>query len=147
VLHRTNGTGPSASGPATSNAASSSPAASPAGTATSSTPASSSTPSTVAPPPPDAQAATVRAYYAAINNHHYARAWRLGGRNSGTTYQDFVNGFATTAHDAVTIQSVSGDTVTAQVTAEQTDGTVKTYQGTYTVNGGVITQFNVQQTS
>jgi hypothetical protein len=72
---------------------------------------------------------------------------RLGGRNSGTTYRNFVSGFATTAHDAVTIQSVSGNVVTAQVTAEQTDGTVKTYQGTYTVNGGVITQFNVQQTS
>ena len=99
-----------------------------------------------APAPPDALAATVRAYYTAINHHRYARAWQLGGRNSGTTYSNFVSGFATTAHDAVTIQSVSGDVVTAQVTAEQTDGTVKTYQGTYTVNGGVITQFNVQQT-
>jgi hypothetical protein len=42
---------------------------------------------------------------------------------------------------------VSGDLVTAQVTAEQTNGTVKTYQGTYTVTSGVITQFNVRQTS
>ena len=134
VLHRTGGTGPTAGGPASSSAA-----------ATPSTPASSGPPT--APPPPDAPAATVRAYYTAINNHRYARAWQLGGRNSGTTYQDFVSGFATTAHDTVTIQSVSGDVVTAQVTAEQTDGTVKTYQGTYTVNGGVITQFNVQQTS
>jgi hypothetical protein len=91
--------------------------------------------------------ATVRSYYAAINHHRYPRAWRLGGRNTGSTYPSFVSGFATTAHDRVMIQSVSGDVVTAEVTAEQTDGTVKTYQGTYTVTGGVITQFNVHQIS
>ena len=31
--------------------------------------------------------------------------------------------------------------------AQQTDGTVKNYQGTYTVTNGVITGFNVQRTS
>ena len=35
--------------------------------------------------------------------------------------------------------------VTALITALQTDGTVKTFQGTYTVNRGVITLFNVQR--
>ena len=89
----------------------------------------------------------MRAYYAAINHHRYARAWRLGGRNTGQTYHTFVSGFAGTAHDTVTIQSVSGDVVAAQVVAEQTDGTVKAYQGSYTVAGGVITQFNVHQVS
>jgi hypothetical protein len=91
--------------------------------------------------------ATVLAYYAAINHHHYARAWRLGGRNTGETYHAYVSGFAGTAHDAVTIQSVSGDVVTAQLVAQQANGTVKTYQGSYTVEGGVITQFNVHQIS
>jgi hypothetical protein len=47
----------------------------------------------------------------------------------------------------VTIQSVSGDVVTAQLVAQQTNGTVKTYQGSYTVEGGVITRFSVQQVS
>jgi hypothetical protein len=37
--------------------------------------------------------------------------------------------------------------VTARLVATQTDGAVKTYQGAYTVTGGVITQFSVQQTS
>ena len=46
----------------------------------------------------------------------------------------------------MTIQSVSGNTVNAQLNAQQTDGTAKTYQGTYVVTNGVITQFNVQQT-
>src|SRR5215475_5263555 len=135
VLHKTRGTGSAASSGAPGGSAPTAPAS----------------PSTVStspsPPPPGVLAATVRAYYAAINDHRYARAWRLGGRNTGQTYHAFVSGFAGTAHDTVTIQSVSGDVVTAQLAAQQTDGTVKTYRGTYTVEGGVITQFNVQQIS
>ena len=137
VLHQRRGTGPDAAG---SGAA--------AGPSAPTAPASSSAvPAPPSPPPPGVLAATVRAYYAAINNHRYARAWRLGGRNTGETYHAFVSGFATTAHDTVTVQSVSGDVVTAQLGAEQTDGTVKTYQGSYTVEGGVITEFNVHQVS
>jgi hypothetical protein len=140
VLHKTGGTGPGpAAGPSVPSVSASSAPTAPAG--------SSASPATPSPPPPGALAATVRAYYAAINNHRYARAWRLGGRNIGETYRAFVTGFSTTAHDTVTIQSVSGDVVTARLVAEQTDGTVKTYQGSYTVEGGVITQFRVQQVS
>jgi hypothetical protein len=91
--------------------------------------------------------ATVRAYVAAINGHHYARAWRLGGRNTGGSYPDFVSGFTGTANDTLTIVSVSGDVVTARLDARQTDGTVQTYQGTYTVHHGVITGFDVVQVS
>lgn len=89
--------------------------------------------------------ATVRAYIAAINGHHYARAWRLGGRNTGGSYVGFVSGFTGTAKDTLTILSVSGHVVTARLTARQTDGTVNTYQGTYSVHHGVITGFNVVQ--
>ena len=92
-------------------------------------------------------AATVRAYVAAINGHHYARAWRLGGRNTGGSYPGFVSGFTGTATDTLTIVSVSGDVVTARLDARQTDGTVQTYQGTYTVHHGVITGFDVVQVS
>jgi transcriptional regulator with XRE-family HTH domain len=89
--------------------------------------------------------ATVRAYVAAINGRHYARAWRLGGRNTGGTYPQFVSGFGTTARDALTIVSVSHHVVTARITAHQTDGAVATYQGTYTVDSGVIVGFDVLQ--
>ena len=91
--------------------------------------------------------ATVRAYIAAINGHHYARAWRIGGRNTGGSYPSFVSGFTGTAKDTLTILSVSGHVVTARLTARQTDGTVSTYQGTYTVHHGVITGFDVVQLS
>lgn len=110
---------------------------------------------TVAPAPrtavpartPAGPAATVRAYVAAINGHDYARAWSLGGRNTGRSYASFADGFSTTATDTLTIVSVSGDVVTAQLTAQQTDGTVGTYQGTYTVDKGVIIGFDVRQAS
>jgi hypothetical protein len=90
-------------------------------------------------------AATVRAYFKAINRHNYGRAWRLGGRYTGSSYAAFVSGFAGTEHDAVTIQSVSGHVVTARLAAQQTDGSVKTYEGTYRVSHGVITGFQVAQ--
>jgi cytoskeleton protein RodZ len=110
-------------------------------------------PATVAPtvrpavpaPTPTGPAATVRAYVAAINGHDYARAWSLGGRNTGQSYPSFVSGFSTTARDTLSIVSVSGDVVTARLTAQQTDGTVDTYQGTYTVDSGVIVGFDVLQ--
>jgi hypothetical protein len=43
--------------------------------------------------------------------------------------------------------SVSGDVVSVRLNAQQTDGTVDTYQGTYTVQHGVIIGSNVVQVS
>lgn len=90
-------------------------------------------------------AGTVKAYFAAINNREYAQAWKLGGQHTGSSYSSFISGFTTTATDTVTILSVSGKVVTARLAAQQTDGTVKTYQGTYMVSNGVIVGFNVRQ--
>jgi hypothetical protein len=87
--------------------------------------------------------ATVRAYYSAINSRNYARAWHLGGRFTGSSYSTFAAGFQGTAHDKVTILSVTGSVVTARLAAQQTDGSVRTYQGTYWVTDGVITRFAV----
>jgi hypothetical protein len=90
---------------------------------------------------------TVRAYFAAITDRDYSRAWQLGGHNTGSSYSGFVSGLTATANDTVTILSVSGNVVTARLTAQQTDGTVKIFQGTYTVSKGVIVGFNVRQVS
>jgi hypothetical protein len=119
----------SSSAPPASTAAGSSPA-------TSSGPASAQTPSQV-----------VQAYYQAINEHQYRTAWDLGGQNTHTTYDSYVAGFNGTASDVVEILSVQGNVVTAQLTANQTDGTAKVYAGTYTVTGGKITAFNVVRKS
>jgi tRNA A-37 threonylcarbamoyl transferase component Bud32 len=147
VQHRIGASPSTASPPAATGPAGARTGAGPGASAASNPAAAPSTPAATVVPPPNALAATVRAYYAAINHHRYLRAWRLGGRNTGETYPAFVSGFTGTAHDGVTVQSVSGNVVTAQVAAEQTNGTVKTYQGTYAVAAGVITQFDVHQIS
>ena len=87
----------------------------------------------------------MQAYIAAINQHNYPRAWDLGGKNTGQSYNAFASGFNGTASDQLTIVSVSGDVVTVQLAATQTDGSVDDYQGTYTVVDGVITQSDIQR--
>ena len=101
-------------------------------------------PATSAPPAAAGPAATVQAYFAAINAHDYARAWALGGKNTGSSYSSFVNGFSGTAKDNVTLVSVAGNVVTVKLAAAQTDGSVQYYQGTYTVTNGIITQGHIQ---
>ena len=112
-------------------------------------PAVTTSPANSAPAAPAAApgpAATVQAYVAAINAHDYAKAWALGGKNTGNSYSAFQQGFNGTAQDNLTVTSVTGNVVTAQLAAMQTDGSVKNYQGTYTVNNGVITNFDIRQT-
>ena len=113
-----------------------------AGNPTSPPPASR--PATSAPATALGPAAAVQAYFAAINAHNYARAWALGGKNTGGSYSSFANGFSGTAKDSVTVVSVAGDAVSVKLAATQTDGSVKYYQGTYTVTNGVITQSHIQ---
>jgi len=88
--------------------------------------------------------AVVEQYFAAINARNYALAWSLGGKNvQAGSYAAFVQGFAGTSSDSVTIVSTSGDTVAIQLDATQSDGTHKYFAGTYTVQNGVIVTANV----
>jgi len=99
------------------------------------------------PPATQARPArVVREYFAAINHHRWLIAYRLRNE-SGESYADFVKGFADTKLDVVTIDGVTGDVVTARLRALQTDGTVKIFQGTYTVANGVISTSDVHQVS
>jgi len=129
-------------------------AAPPGNLSSSSAPPVSSAPASSPPVSTGAAAADtpsqlVQAYYQAINEHQYRTAWDLGGQNTlpRTTYASYVAGFNGTASDVVEILSVSGNVVTAQVTANQTDGTAKVFAGTYTVTGGQITAFDVVRKS
>jgi serine/threonine protein kinase len=83
----------------------------------------------------------VREYFWAINHHRYKLAWQLRGRDG--QFATFKAGFADTLYDAVTIYSVSGDQVRAQLRATQLDGTVKIFRGTYTVVNGVISASDI----
>ena len=111
--------------------------------------------SSPAPPSPSATpsgpAAVVQAYYAAINNHQCGTAWNLGGNNlsaaQGQTYQQFCQGFGTTSHDILTVDSVAGNAVTVTIVAQHTDGSSQTYRGSYLVGNGVIQSASVQASS
>jgi hypothetical protein len=95
--------------------------------------------------PPASPATTVTNYYRAINNHHYLAAWRLNlATHANESYADFKTGFSATQFDTLTITGVSGDVVSIQLAAEQTDGSVKNYQGTYTVQDGAIVAYSIQ---
>ena len=94
---------------------------------------------------PATPATVVRRYYAAISRRDYARAWKLGGDNTKTSYPQFVAGYSQTQRDVVTILKSASDQVAASIVAVQTDGSVKKFEGTYLVRSGVITSFNVHQ--
>jgi hypothetical protein len=105
---------------------------------------SSSPGSPTAPPGPGT---VVTEYYNAINARQYRRAYGLNEQEQSLeSFATFKAGFAGTQHDDLTITSVSGDTVSFDLTANQTDGSVKTYQGSYTVQNGKITDSSVTQT-
>ena len=88
-------------------------------------------------------AAVVDQYFAAINAGDYQRAWDLGGKNLGGSFSAFAAGFADTEHDTATITHTDGAVVHVRLDAEQTDGSVRHYVGTYTVHDGVITDAHV----
>ncbi len=100
---------------------------------------------------PDANAeAVVTQYFQYINNHDYRAAWALGGANlnGGTGYDKWVAGYATTTWNTLGTLVSSGPGVVAfTLSATTTDGTTRTYQGTYTVQNGVIVSGDVKQTS
>jgi len=78
----------------------------------------------------------------AISSHDWELVWRLGGRNLGygpyATYQGMVTGYGQTVRDSLTTLRAAGATVTGSFRAYQSDGTVRGYQFSYVVRGGVI---------
>ena len=153
------GTTTAAPQPAATATAKTTQPASPAPTAAAPTPTPAVTVTVTAPPPaavpaPAAPALTnavagVQQFYQDITNHNYPAAWALGGKNldNGVGYDRWVAGYATTASiDLTTYGQWSNGTVYASLSALQTDGTVKTYYGTYTVSGGQIVAAHIKQT-
>ena len=97
------------------------------------TPPASSSPAALSP------RAVVQAYFAAINAHQWRKVWNLGGKNFNRSYNQMVAGYRTTAHDTLTSIHVHGNVVTVHLKARHTNGTVRTYRISYTVQDGVIT--------
>jgi hypothetical protein len=118
-------------------------------------PAAPAAPAPAAPAPAPAPhltnaSAVVAQFYQDISDKDFQAAWVLGGDNlnGGVGYSAWAAGYATTASvDLGTYGTWSDGTVWANITATQTDGTVKTYYGTYTVSDGVIVSAHITQTS
>ncbi|MFF4101992.1 hypothetical protein [Streptomyces sp. NPDC001903] len=100
-----------------------------------------------APPPaeesparPDDPGEVVEEYYRDLVNQDFAAAWELGGRNiAHTSYAKWVAGYDTTASISLgSANTVDPGRVRVLIRALQTDGTLKVFEGTYTVSGGVI---------
>jgi hypothetical protein len=104
------------------------------------------------PPPPAAQpvdVAVVNQYLTDLNSQDYQAAWNLGGDNlnGGTGYDTWVAGYSTTADMRWTAQDLGNGVVAVDLTAGQTDGSTRTYTGTYTVSNGVIVSAHMTETS
>ena len=125
--------------------------AAPATSATSAGTATVTATPTQAPAAPTAPltnaSAVVSQYYQDITNHDYASAWALGGDNiAGESYSQYVAGFSTTASISLgTVSDFGSNQVSAVLYATQTDGTVKVYDGTYTVADGELVGASITQ--
>lgn len=120
-------------------------------------------PTTPTAPPAGAEpgaadaAAVVRSYYAAINAGQYPRAyalWSDGGRASGQTGAQFAGGFSDTARVTAStgapgrVEGAAGSryvTVPVAVEAIQDDGTIRHYDGTYTLRRAVVDGATAEQ--
>ena len=94
--------------------------------------------------------AVVAQYYQDITDHNYSAAWAMGGSNvsGGVGYNAWVAGYGTTASITMYNSSNWGSgEVTTYLSAVQSDGSTRTYYGTYYVSNGVITSANIAQTS
>ena len=94
--------------------------------------------------------AVVAQYYQDITDHNYSAAWAMGGSNvsGGVGYDAWVAGYATTASITMYNSSNWGSgEVTTYLSAVQSDGSTRTYYGTYYVSNGVITSASIAQTS
>ena len=153
TLVYSNGLGEAASWIVPGSALGRSPAPAAAPAAQTATPAAPAQQQAPAPAPASPQltngVSVVLQFYADLNSHNYAAAWNLGGFNiGGSDYNGWVAGYATTASINVSSYGTWNDgTVWADISATQTDGSVRTYSGTYTVSNGAIVSANISQTS
>jgi hypothetical protein len=90
----------------------------------------------------------VSEYYGDIESGDYQDAYALlsSGSVTGQTYDQFVAGFTCTSYEGLSDLGTTGDTVVVSLQATQCDGSVNQYQGSYTVQNGLITAADVQQT-
>ena len=94
--------------------------------------------------------AVVQQYYDYLNAKDFSAAWDMGGRYiGGCDYSSWVAGYSTTSWVTLSTWDYypGYNAVGVTISATQTDGSVRTYAGSYTVNNGAITSASITQIS
>ncbi len=101
------------------------------------------------PPPQDytvtEPGTVVYSFYSYVNAGMYGEAYALADPAVFGDYATFADGYATTSYVSVSIDAVEGDVVSVSLVAEQTDGTARFYDGTYTVTDGTIVAADIAE--
>jgi hypothetical protein len=87
-------------------------------------------------------ASVVYAYYAAVNNREWPKAWALAGQPDAVysaAYNQWADGYGCTVRDQVTSITARGAALLVSVRAQESGGVIQTYRFSYVVRGRVLT--------
>lgn len=89
-----------------------------------------------------ASVSAVYAYYAAVNQREWPRAWKLLGQPTpvnSSGYNRWASGYGCTIRDQITGVTPHGDALLVTIRAQESGGVVQTYRFNYVVKHGVLT--------
>jgi len=85
----------------------------------------------------------VYAYYAAVNDREWSKAWALVGQPDAigsAAYYRWADGYNCTVRDQITGIATRGTTVLVTVRAQESGGLTQSYRFSYVVRSGVLTR-------
>jgi hypothetical protein len=88
-------------------------------------------------------ASVVYAYYAAVNDREWPKAWALVGHPSAigsAAYDYWAYGYGCTLRDQITGITTRGATVLVSVRAQESGGLTQSYRFSYVVKDGILTR-------
>lgn len=91
---------------------------------------------------PAGPGSVVYAYYAAVNDRDWPKAWALSGKPAAVdsaAYNQWIDGYACTVRDQVTSVTARGAALLVTVRAEESGGVIQSYRFSYVVRDGVLT--------
>jgi hypothetical protein len=91
---------------------------------------------------PAGPASVVYAYYAAVNDREWPKAWALSGQAApvdSAAYNQWIDGYSCTVRDQVTGITAHGDALLVTVLAQESGGVTQSYRFSYVVKGRVLT--------
>jgi len=87
-------------------------------------------------------ASVIYAYYAAVNDRDWPKAWELAGHPAAvdsTAYNQWVDGYSCTVRDQITGITARGAALLVSVRAHESGGVIQVYRLSYVVRDGILT--------